>query len=154
MEGEQSVERDGAMCFQVVQVAIEPVWLFEKQLTVAKDERTAAEPELMTHRYLRSRNRPLQRSRRSRRRDVEKLTEEDVDDMILETDVDDEIQQTESESDAVTDIHGVPPEDVSTVTVEVEQTKIKTVVKCMENGDFYSHERPVCVLKPVTSEWS
>ena len=36
-------------------------------------------------------------------------------------------------------------EDVSTVTVEVEQPKIKTVVKCMEDGDFYSHERPVYV---------
>ena len=45
------------------------------------------------------------------------------------------------------------PEDVSTVTVEVEQPKIKAVVKCMEDVDFYSHERPVCVsLKLVTSE--
>ena len=47
----------------------------------------------------------------------------------------------------MTDRHGVAPEDVSTVTVEVEQPKIKTVVKCVEDGDFYSHERPVCVPK-------
>ena len=33
----------------------------------------------------------------------------------------------------------------TTVTVEVEQPKIKTVAKCTEDGDFYSHERPVCV---------
>ena len=45
--------------------------------------------------------------------------------MILETGVDDYAQQNEPESDAVTERHGVPPEDVSTVTVEV------TVVKCM-----------------------
>ena len=58
-------------------------------------------------------------------------------------------------SDAVTDRHGVSPEDVSTVTVEVERPKIKTVVKCTEDGDFYSHERFVCVsLKAVASELS
>ena len=45
----------------------------------------------------------------------------------------------------MTDRHGLPPEDVSSVTVEVDRPKIKTVVKCMEDGDFYSHERPVCV---------
>ena len=64
----------------------------------------------------------------------------------METDVDDDAQQNESESDAVTDRHGVPPEDVSTVTVDVERPKIKTVVKCVEDGDFYCHERRVCVL--------
>ena len=37
------------------------------------------------------------------------------------------------------------PEDVSTVTVEVEQPKSGPVVKCMVDGDFYSHERLVCV---------
>ena len=77
--------------------------------------------------------------------DVEKLMNEDVDKMILETDVDDDAQQNESESGAVTNKHGFPPEDVSTVTVEVEQPKIKTVVKCMEDGDLHSHERTVCV---------
>ena len=41
--------------------------------------------------------------------------------------------------------HGVPPEDVSTATVEVQQPKIKTIAKCMEDGDFYYHERLVCV---------
>ena len=45
----------------------------------------------------------------------------------------------------MTDRHGVPPEDVSTVTVDVEQPKIKTVVKCMEDGDVCCHETPVCV---------
>ena len=87
--------------------------------------------------------------------DVEKLTDEDIDEMILETDVDgDSAVQNESESDAVADRHGVPPE-VSTVTVEVERSEIKTVVKCMEGGDFHSHERLVCVsLRPVTSELS
>ena len=73
--------------------------------------------------------------------DVEKLMDEDIDEMILETDVGDVAWQNESESDAVTDRHGVPPEDVSTATV----SKTKTVVKFMENGDFYSHESPVCV---------
>ena len=59
--------------------------------------------------------------------DVEKLVDEDVDEMVLETDVDDDDQQNESESDAATDRHGVPPEDVSTVTVEVGLPKIKSV---------------------------
>ena len=63
--------------------------------------------------------------------------------MILETDVDGDAQQNESESDAATDRHGVPPEYVSTVTVEVEQPKIRTVVESREDGDFHSHERPV-----------
>ena len=45
----------------------------------------------------------------------------------------------------MTDRHGFPPDDVSTVTVEVERPKIKTVVKCREDGDFYSHEKLMCV---------
>ena len=52
--------------------------------------------------------------------------------------------QNESESDAVTDRHGVSPEDVSTTAEEVEQPKIKTVAKSVEDGDFCSHERLVC----------
>ena len=53
--------------------------------------------------------------------------------------------QNEFESDALTDSHGVPPEDVSTVTVEVEQPKIKTVGKCMENDEIlFSREACVC----------
>ena len=53
--------------------------------------------------------------------EVEKLTDEDVDEMILETHVDGDSAVQNS----------VPPEDVSTVTVEVEEPKIKTVVMCM-----------------------
>ena len=49
-----TVERDGVMCFQVVHL-----WLLSSQCgcarntaeTVAKDERTAAEPETVRHRY-------------------------------------------------------------------------------------------------------
>ena len=60
-------------------------------------------------------------------------------------------RRTRRSPDAVTDRRAVPPEDASTVTVEVKQPKIKTVVKCMEDGDFNPHERLVCVsLKPVT----
>ena len=77
-------------------------------------------------------------------KEIPQEIDEDVDEMILETDVDDDAQQNETESDAVTDRHGLPPKDVSTVTVEVEQPKIKTIVKCMEDGDFYSHEACVC----------
>ena len=51
--------------------------------------------------------------------------------MILETDLDDDAHQNESESDAITDRHGVPPEDASTVTVEVERPTIKTVARMM-----------------------
>ena len=83
--------------------------------------------------------------------DVEMSTDEDVDEMILETEVGGDFKQlfpwsesqNEPESDAVTDRHGVPPEDVRTVTVEVARPKIKTVVKCMEDGGFYSHGRLV-----------
>ena len=46
--------------------------------------------------------------------------------------------RNESESDAVTDWHGVPRR-------RLHRYSIKTVVKCVEDGDFYSHERPVCV---------
>ena len=53
--------------------------------------------------------------------DVELSTDEDVDEMILETEVGGDFKQlfpwsesqNEPESDAVTDRHGVPPEDVS-----------------------------------------
>ena len=71
--------------------------------------------------------------------------DDDVDETILETDVDDDAQQCTAEPDAVGNGMVVQPEDVSTVTVEVEQPKIKTVVKCMEDRDFYSHERLVCL---------
>ena len=48
------------------------------------------------------------RTLRHQSREVEKLKEEDVDEMILETDVDgDSAVQNESESDALTDRHGV-----------------------------------------------
>ena len=60
---------------------------------------------------------------------------------ILETDVDDDSQQCTAESDAV-GCGVVFPEHVSTVTVEVDQPKIKTVVKFMEDGDSHSHETP------------
>ena len=53
--------------------------------------------------------------------DVEKLMDEDVDETILETDVDDDAQQCTAEPDAVGNGMAVQPEDVSTVTVEVEQ---------------------------------
>ena len=77
--------------------------------------------------------------------DVEKLMDEDVDEMILEADVDgDSAVQNESESDAA-GYSMVFPEDVPTVTVEVEEPKIKTVVKCMEDNDVYSHGRAVRV---------
>ena len=64
--------------------------------------------------------------------DVEKLMDEDVDATILQP-------------DDVGNGMVVQPEDVSTVTVEAEQPKIKTVVKCIEDGDFYSQEKLVCV---------
>ena len=61
---ESNGERDRAMCFQIVQV-----WLLLSRCgcvrntaeTVAKHERTAAEPETLTYRCLRSRNRLLKR---------------------------------------------------------------------------------------------
>ena len=37
--------------------------------------------------------------------DFEKLTDEDIGEMIMETGVDDDAQQNESESDALTDRH-------------------------------------------------
>ena len=76
--------------------------------------------------------------------DAEKLTDEDVDEMTLETDVDDDAQQCRMESDAVG--YGmVFTEDVSTATVEVEQSK--TVISVLTRG--------LCVsLQPVTSELS
>ena len=73
--------------------------------------------------------------------------------MILETDVGGDFKQYSNganpgpsrSQNAVTDRHGLPPEDVSTVTVEVERPQMETVVKCMEECDFNSHERLMCV---------
>ena len=74
------------------------------------DVRTAAEPETLGVSQTQEQTTSMV-TEITQKIDVEKLTDEDVDEMILETDVDDDAQQNESESDAVADRHDVPPED-------------------------------------------
>ena len=88
--------------------------------------------------------------------DFEKLMDEDVDEMILETDVDGVNQHFKDPGTSRSQVQWVTAWCFTRRRLdrEVEQPKIKTVVKCMEYGDFHSHEWLVCVLKLATSELS
>ena len=105
-----TVERDRVMCLQVVQV-----WLLSSQCgslceTQLRLSRRTSEPRQSQRRGTGTQIHEQTTStvkKIPQEIDVEKRTDEDVDEMILETDLDDDAQQNESESDAVTDRHGV-----------------------------------------------
>ena len=115
--------RDRAMCFQVVQV-----WLLSRQCGCVRHRRDCREGRASGR--ARDVDVPVPQIQEQtvevvkeipQEIDVEKLMDEDVDETILETDVDDDAQQCTAEPDAAGNGMAVQPEDVSTVTVEVEQ---------------------------------